>query len=138
MKFVSHSLQDTQKFAEKFALKLKKGQTVLLYGQMGSGKTTFSKALIKALGFHGVVTSPTFTLANVYEGKFLIQHFDMYRLESVSEAYEVGLDEMLSNKDAINLVEWPEKAMAIMPKDVVMCNIKVVDERTREFTVEGI
>lgn len=138
IKFVSKSLQDTQKFAQKFAKSLQAGQTVLLYGQMGSGKTTFSKEIIKNLGFHGVVTSPTFTLVNVYEAQFLVQHFDMYRIESVSEAYEVGIDEMLKNPKAINLVEWPENAKAILPENAIKVYVSILDENSREFCVEGL
>ena len=136
--FVSKSLTETQEFAKKFASHLKLGQTVLLYGPMGGGKTTFSKAVIKNLGFDGVVTSPTFALVNVYEAKTTIQHFDMYRLENISEAFEVGLDEMLKNKEAISLVEWPEKAVAILPTNTINVRIKIIDKNTRQFEVEGL
>ncbi len=138
MKYVSHSLKDTQEFAKKFASNLKAGDVVLLFGQMGGGKTTFSKAVIKSLGFEGVVTSPTFALVNVYEAKFTVQHFDMYRLENISEAFEVGLDEMLKSKTALSLVEWPEKAKEILPKNALKVFVRVVDENTREFEVEGM
>ncbi len=136
IKFVSHSLKETQEFAKTTALKLRPGQTILLFGPMGSGKTTFSKALIKNLGFSGVVTSPTFALVNVYEGNVVVQHFDMYRLENISEAFEVGLDEMLQDKNVINIVEWPEKAKAILPTNTLDIHINIVNDNTREFVVK--
>lgn len=135
--FISKSLEDTKFFAKDFAKKLKPGQTVLLFGDMGAGKTTFTKSVIQSLGFNGVVTSPTFTLVNQYKAKdFFIFHFDMYRLEDINEAYEIGLDEMLLDKNAIKIVEWPEKATDILPKDALKLYIKVLGDNTRSFCLE--
>ena len=136
--FISRSLEDTKLFAKDFAKNLKPGQTVLLFGEMGAGKTTFTKSVIQNLGFNGVVTSPTFTLVNQYKAKdFTIFHFDMYRLEDITEAFEIGLDEMLLDKNAIKIVEWPEKATDILPKDALKLSIKVLDDNTRSFCLEG-
>lgn len=137
-KFLAHSQKETEEFAKKFSSVLKNGDTVLLFGEMGSGKTTFSKYLLKALGYGGVVTSPTFALVNVYDSKIPVQHFDMYRLESIGEAVEAGIDEMLKDKKFLNIVEWPEKVIPLLPKKAIILTIKAIDANTREFVVEGI
>jgi len=136
--FISHSLKDTEKFAKKFAEKLENGNVVLLYGDLGAGKTTLCKSIIKALGYNGVVTSPTFTILNEYQGKILsIHHFDMYRLESIDEAVEIGADEILKSGQGICLIEWPEKLAGILSKDAIKIYIESIDENTRKFKVEN-
>lgn len=136
-KFISHSLKDTEMFAEKIAGQLCQGKVVLLFGDLGAGKTTFSKSLIKALGFNGVVTSPTFTIVNQYEGEIPISHFDMYRLESEDEAFEIGVDEILQSGQNVCIVEWPEKVMSLFSDDTLKIHINILDENTREFVLEG-
>ena len=139
IKFISKSIKKTCEFAETIAQKLKFGNTVLLFGDMGAGKTTFTKCLLKALGVQGVVTSPTFTIVNEYEvKKGKINHFDMYRLEDESEALEIGLEEMLNDKNSINIVEWPQKAASILPNECLHITINILGENEREFLVEGI
>lgn len=133
--FVSHSLKATEKFAQDFAKKLKNGAVVLLYGDLGAGKTTLSKSIIKALGYNGVVTSPTFTILNVYQGRVPVYHFDMYRLESADEAIEIGADEILNGGQGVCLVEWPEKISGMLPEDAIKVYIERVDENTRKFDV---
>jgi len=135
--FISHSLKDTEKFAEKFAEKLENGNVVLLYGDLGAGKTTLCKSIIKALRYSGVVTSPTFTILNEYQGKIPIHHFDMYRLDSVDEATEIGVDEIFKSGDGVCLIEWPEKIASILPKDAIKIYIESIDENTRTFKVEN-
>jgi len=133
--FVSHSLKDTEKFAQKLAKKLYNGAVVLLYGDLGAGKTTLSKSIIKALGYGGVVTSPTFTILNIYQGSLPIYHFDMYRLENVDEVMEIGADEILQSGQGVCLVEWPEKIESILPADAIKIYIDSIDANTRKFEV---
>ena len=139
IKFISRSTQKTCEFAETIAQKLNFGNTILLFGDMGAGKTTFTKSLLKALGVKSTVTSPTFTIVNQYNVKGgKINHFDMYRLEDESEAIEIGLEEMLNDKQSINIVEWPQKASYILPHNCIHVSINILGENEREFLVEGI
>lgn len=101
------SLSGTARLAERFAKSLKGGEIILLNGDLGAGKTTFAKSLLKSLGVKEAVTSPTFTIMKRYEGeKFSLNHFDLYRIESTEELEELGFDEYLSEPNAISIVEW--------------------------------
>lgn len=103
-------LEQTKALAKSFAKLLKTPMVVLLNGDLGSGKTTFVKEVVKALGCDDLVTSPTFTLLNTYNAKMPIYHFDMYRLSSAEEAMNVGFEEYFDKKtlDGVCFVEWPE------------------------------
>ncbi len=135
MEFIAESLEDTKSFAKQFANTLKSGDVVLLTGDLGAGKTTFVKAVAKALGYDGLVTSPTFTLLNQYNAKFPIYHFDMYRLKSSAEAIESGLDEILHNGEGVCFVEWPQKVAGILPEKNIMLDITVLSDNERRFRV---
>lgn len=136
-KFISHNKMETDRFAEKLAKQLCGGKVVLLYGDLGAGKTTFSKSLIKYLGYSGVVTSPTFTILNEYQGKYKINHFDMYRLENEDEAQEIGFEEIISDANAVSIIEWPQRVSSLLPSDAIKIEIKVVDANAREFILEA-
>jgi len=90
--------------------------TFLFFGEMGVGKTTLIKALVKALGSQDIVSSPTYSLVNEYEaeGK-LIFHFDFYRIKSIEEAYDIGFEDYLS-QDAYIIIEWPEMIEELWPE----------------------
>ncbi|MDD4840106.1 MAG: tRNA (adenosine(37)-N6)-threonylcarbamoyltransferase complex ATPase subunit type 1 TsaE [Clostridia bacterium] len=104
--FNSKSLEDTQCFAKKIANELKGGEIILLDGELGAGKTTFTKGLALALGVEEEVTSPTFTILNVYDsGRIPLFHMDMYRIESEDELYETGVEDYLS-KAGVTVIEW--------------------------------
>lgn len=102
--------QDTKKLAEEFASKAKFGDIFLLSGNLGAGKTTFAKHFIQTLTNKDInVTSPTFTICNIYETKNCpIYHFDLYRIEKENELEELGLEEAFET--GITLIEWPEIA----------------------------
>lgn len=134
--YISHNTEETKELAKKLANQLCAGKVVLLYGTLGAGKTTFTKALIKELGFDGIVTSPTFSIYNIYQAKFPVYHFDMYRIEDESEAEEIGIDEIFEDKNSVSIVEWPEKVKDILPEDAMNIKINILDENTREFIVE--
>ena len=139
IKFLSNSTQDTTDFAEQIAKKLSYPQTILLLGDMGSGKTTFTKSLIKFLGVKANVTSPTFNIVNQYSVlDKTINHFDMYRLEDESEAEEIGVVDMLKDKNSINIIEWPQKIKSLLSDNVIKIYIKQINENKREFLVEGL
>ncbi|MCH2220931.1 MAG: tRNA (adenosine(37)-N6)-threonylcarbamoyltransferase complex ATPase subunit type 1 TsaE, partial [Dechloromonas sp.] len=105
----------TQSVGEKLAPALKPGMVVFLEGDLGVGKTTLSRALIRALGHVGPVKSPTYSLVEVYViSSLYLYHFDFYRFESPEEFLDAGFDEYF-NDAALCLVEWPERAQGCLP-----------------------
>lgn len=113
---ISHSEEETKVLAQKFARTLRPHDLILLKGELGTGKSTFARALIQALcGKETEVPSPTFTLVQAYDAPhFTIYHFDLYRLEHPDEIFELGIEEAL--RDGVCLVEWPERFGPHLPK----------------------
>ena len=110
MEYISSSESETAVIAKKIAKTLKRGDIVLLEGDLGAGKTTLVKFLVKSLGSKDDVTSPTFTIVNEYKAKDVdIYHMDFYRIKSVDELYNIGIEEYLYGS-GICLIEWPERA----------------------------
>jgi len=109
--FISRSAEETFNFGKSFGTDLKGGEIILLSGPLGAGKTLFVKGIAAAMDFDtDEVTSPSFTLVNVYHGRLVLYHLDLYRLEeSATTAHEVGLDDLLSDEDAVIVIEWAER-----------------------------
>ena len=138
MKFISKSEKDTYKIAKKFERTLSGGEVVILNGDLGAGKTTFTKGLAKALGITENVTSPTFTLMNIYtSGRITLYHFDMYRIEDESEAQELGLDEFFYG-NGVCMIEWAENIKNMLPKNLITINITKLGENEREIEILGV
>ena len=138
MKYISNSEKDTYKLAKMFEEKLHGGEVVVLNGDLGAGKTTFTKGLCKALGITENVTSPTFTLMNIYKsGRLNLYHFVMYRIEDESEALELGLDEFF-NSNGVCMIEWAENIRNMIPKNHITINITKLGENSREFEFLGM
>lgn len=111
LKVETKSDKETIAFAEKLVAVFQKGTIITLKGDLGAGKTHFVKGLAMGLGCNSIVTSPTFTIMNIYEdGRMPVYHFDMYRLTGKEEAEELGFTEYFDPKtlDGITVVEWPE------------------------------
>lgn len=134
---VVNSLLETKKLAIEFANNLKRGDVVLLNGNLGAGKTTFTQFVFEALGVKEKVTSPTFAILKSYEGKFRFHHFDAYRI-TIDEAYEAGFDEIFADKESIIFVEWSENIKELIPLEHKEVNINYIDEHTREFEIREI
>ncbi len=134
MEITTSSQKQTQDLGKKAAQKLQPGSVVALYGELGSGKTTFIQGLLEGLGITQRVTSPTFVFMKMYISpkKTTIFHLDLYRIENDHDIQTLGLPELLADKNAITLVEWPEKIAALLPKDTlsVRFNSGKNDERT--------
>ena len=110
MKLVTPDEAETIRLGGLIGLSLRAGDVVLLYGELGSGKTTLVRGLARAVGYRGRVSSPTFALAHVYRGKRLtLHHLDLYRLRK-GDCAELGLDELLADPRGAVVVEWPQAA----------------------------
>ena len=131
MKFTINSLEEMRVFAFNYANTISLGDVILLGGDLGAGKTTFTKFVFDALGVKEVVSSPTFAILKSYRGKFPLNHFDMYRIND-SEAIEAGFDEILSNRDSVIFIEWSDNCASLLPKKVRRVNITVTGESSRE------
>jgi len=118
---------DTKKLAIAIGALLKKGDFIALTGDLGAGKTAFSRFLIQSLEeSYEDVPSPTFTLVQFYDlPKFTIWHFDLYRVKNHEEVYELGWEDAIS--DGVCLVEWPERAKNILPEDRIEINFSFAD-----------
>ncbi len=129
-KFISKSAEDTFAFAAAYARTLQNGDTVLLDGDMGAGKTAFAKGVAKGLGIEEEVTSPTYAYMNDYDGRLF--HYDCYRIESVAQAESLGLADYF-DMGGICLVEWSQNIATLLPKRVKRVTISKIDENTREI-----
>ncbi len=113
--FISESPESTLKFGEQYAKNLKKGDVVLLDGEMGAGKTVFAKGVAKGLGIEDEVLSPTYAYMNDYGGK--LYHFDCYRLKNGEQAESLGLCDYFY-ADGVCLIEWAENISSVLPEKV--------------------
>ena len=113
--YISGSAEETKRIAAEFAAELKASDTVCMRGDLGAGKTAFVQGLAKGLGIGEYITSPTFTIVNVYEsGRLKLYHFDVYRIEEPEEMYEIGYDEYIGG-DGVCVIEWPQLIEEILP-----------------------
>lgn len=113
--YISRNEQDTIHFAKDFAKKLKKGDIIVLSGELGSGKTKFVQGVLEYFGLAEEISSPTFTIVNVYTKDAVnIYHFDVYRLSDIDEFYAMGGEEYFEN--GICLIEWGEMIEEILPE----------------------
>lgn len=137
MQVAISSLGDTEKLAKKIASLLKAGDVIELIGDLGAGKTTFAKFLIRHLvGEDTEVTSPTFNIVQLYDARgFTIWHFDLYRLKSPHELFEIGLDEALDL--GVSLIEWPEIASYMLPKERLVIKLFSGKNDERVVLLEG-
>ncbi|TRO66359.1 tRNA (adenosine(37)-N6)-threonylcarbamoyltransferase complex ATPase subunit type 1 TsaE [Christiangramia sabulilitoris] len=121
--------------AVDYILSNTKSKTLLFYGEMGAGKTTLIKELVKALGVADIASSPTFSLVNHYESdQGSVYHFDFYRIEEETEALDMGIEDYLDS-GSWNLIEWPEKIENLLGENTQKLSIKVdsEDRRTLKF-----
>ncbi len=120
--------------AREFLNKKGDSNIVALYGEMGAGKTTFTKALCRVLGVTDGVSSPTFSLINDYMTKDgeSIHHFDFYRINKLEEAFDIGFEEFIESGN-LCIIEWPEKIEQILPADVLRVKISVLNDGSREL-----
>ena len=128
---ITKSAAETRALGEKLAGRLRPGDVLLLEGDLGAGKSELTRGIARGLGVAETVTSPSFTILNVYEsGRCPLYHFDWYRLESSEELYELGMDEYLGG-DGIAVVEWPGRCPDAVPESAVRIRMTAAGENER-------
>jgi tRNA threonylcarbamoyladenosine biosynthesis protein TsaE len=127
MKVITHSEEETKALAKRLTDQLKPGMTLLLEGQLGAGKTTFTKGIAEALGISRAVKSPTYTLIKEYtDGKLPLYHMDLYRLED-SEDEDLGLDDYFFG-EGITVVEWGSFMKEDLPEEFIAVTIRTSED----------
>lgn len=127
------------KLAQEIATKLHGGEVLALSGELGGGKTTFTKGLAEALKVEEPVTSPTFVMLKTYPAKLPnnqkveLVHIDAYRVETIEDIKSVGIEDFVNRDDVVMVVEWAEKIKEILPEDIININFKFIDDKTREI-----
>ena len=135
--FISQSESETEEAGFRLARSLSSGNIVLLRGDLGAGKTVFSRGFARGLGITEPVSSPTYTIVQEYEladGNRLY-HMDLYRISDEHAALGFGVDEFLDDPGAISLVEWPERIAGLLPDDAVRVELKHLSAEEREIRI---
>lgn len=146
--FTSASEEQTHQIGMYIASQLRRGDIVAITGELGAGKTEFVRGVCRYFEVEDIVTSPTFSIINVYDGHtsdgedIRIVHIDLYRLSSKEELHAIGLEEWLALPDAIKLIEWPEKANGLIKQQHYHINIRTVptddDQRIIQATTVSV
>ena len=152
---VTNNSQETLALGEKIAREVKDGGIVCLYGELGSGKTTFTQGIAKALGIGQYVNSPSFLIMRTYELPAKNEerqpnadrpldekltgfyHVDLYRLESEREIEDIGLPEILEDSRSIVVIEWAEKLGNLLPQKRIDLHFQYIDEEKRKITLKS-
>lgn len=137
MEYISNNLTETINLAKMLAKKLKGEEIILLNGDLGAGKTTFTKALFSELGVVDIVTSPTFAFMKEYFAKYKLSHYDMYRAESEDELWELGISDNLY-ESGICVIEWNKFTEFPENKKIIQIDIQKIGDTSRKFTIEEL
>ena len=136
MQITTHSADETQALGQKLASRLAPGDVIAYFGDLGAGKTAFTRGLAQGLGITDPVTSPTYTIVNEYlGGRLPLFHFDMYRLSSADDLFDIGWEDYL-DRGGVCAVEWSENVTEAMA-GAVSVTIDVLGENTRRITISG-
>ncbi len=138
MQITTHSADETQALGQKLASRLAPGDVIAYFGDLGAGKTAFTRGLAQGLGITDPVTSPTYTIVNEYlSGRIPLFHFDMYRLSSSDELFDIGWEDYLS-RGGVCAVEWSENVADALQDAIRVTIEKDADEPdTRHITITG-
>lgn len=137
MNIITKSEGETALVGERLAQKLAPGAVIAMYGDLGAGKTAFTRGLARGLGLTARVSSPTFTIVNEYLGKVPLFHFDMYRLKDADELFEIGWEDYL-NRGGVCVVEWSENVDGAFPPETITVTINKLGDNERDIVIEGM
>ena len=136
MTYITHSPEETEKLGEALGRLLPAGTVLAYRGELGAGKTAFTRGLARGLGYREPVTSPTYTIVNEYlGGRLPLFHVDMYRLHSADDLWDIGWEDYL-DRGGVCAVEWSENVAEAL-EDAVTVTIRKLSDTTREITLEG-
>lgn len=136
--FITKSAEETTKLGEKIGKSLKGGDLLLLTGDLGGGKTQFTKGVARALGISEMVVSPTFTIERAYQGKRLtLHHFDLYRTHEDRELFE-EISEFTRSSNDITVVEWPENMKSLSEFPHTLISFEYLEDNERKLTLEKV
>ena len=133
--YITHSEAETEALGESFASKNADGTVIAMYGDLGAGTTSFVRGLARGMGLRCRVSSPTFTIVNEYEGERELIHFDMYRLGSSDELFDIGWEDYLA-RGAVCAVEWSENVDDAFFGDEMILTIEKLSDTDRKITVK--
>jgi tRNA threonylcarbamoyladenosine biosynthesis protein TsaE len=136
MQVITRNFEETIEYGYKIGLLLEGGDTILLAGDLGAGKTTFTKGIGKALGINRVINSPTFTIVKEYHGNLDLYHLDLYRLDGLGNDFDL---EDYFSRDGVVVCEWPNNVNEILPNEYLMIEIfrDTLDKRIVRLTPYG-
>ena len=131
-KYITNSFEETYSLGQDLSKCIKSGSVVLLYGDLGSGKTTFVKGVLKGFNYGYDVTSPTFSLINEYDAVEKVVHIDCYREKNINRWINLGIIDYF-NDSSIVIIEWPEILNDILPENVIKIEFSHISENKREI-----
>ncbi len=135
--YTTNNESETEALGERFAASLQGGSVIVtMYGDLGAGKTAFVRGMARGLGLSCRVSSPTFTIVNEYLGDRDLIHFDMYRLSSADELFDIGWEDYIS-RGAVCAVEWSENVEGAFRGDEIKVRIEKTGENSRKIVIEG-
>jgi tRNA threonylcarbamoyladenosine biosynthesis protein TsaE len=135
MEFITRDENETYELGVKLGEMLLPGTVLSLNGDLGAGKTHFTKGIAVGLGIDEYITSPSFTIMNEYEGRLLLYHFDVYRIEDIEEMYEIGFDEYLYG-EGVCVVEWGDIVKDMLPRATITINILRLEDNIRKICID--
>ena len=129
--FETENIEQTEKLGQSLGKNLLEGDFIALTGDLGAGKTAFTRGIAKGLGINDSITSPTFTIINEYHGPVALAHMDVYRLKGLQELENIGFDDYLEG--FVVVMEWADKVKEMLPDDVLWIDFKVLENSHRRI-----
>jgi len=135
--YIVNDLDGIRPIALDLLERLQTGSIVVLVGEMGAGKTTFTQSVLRAMGIEDLEGSPTYSLINEYESPYFgkVYHMDLYRLNSLDEALDIGIEELLY-QNVICFIEWPEKIKELLPDNTIWVYLRANEDLSRIITIK--
>lgn len=136
-KYLSESPEETREIGRKLGRQLSRGDIVALIGELGSGKTVLTQGICQGLKVREAVKSPSFIIITQYEGTIPVYHFDLFRIQSEKELFDLGYEDYFYG-DGATIVEWADKVMGLLPPRRVEVRLSILDENSREIEIAAI